>query len=73
MTKCNTEYISIGGYAYPKGCVPSKKIIQTGDIKYNGVELPCLHVQPCDSLNTILSKLNSILCTLTTTTTQYPA
>lgn len=84
---CGTYHI-IGNYAYQgSGCGCGNTSdnccadpIQSQNIIYSGSNLPCSGVNTCDSLDTVLQKIDAELCELalaiynlgTTTTTIAP-
>jgi hypothetical protein len=37
-------------------------IIGTSAVSYDGPRLPCTNIKPCDGLDTILTKLDNVLC-----------
>ena len=39
-------------------------IIGTSAVTYDGTQLPCTDVNTCDGLNTILSKFDAIICSV---------
>lgn len=41
-------------------------VIGTSDIIYDSVPIPCTNINTCDNLNTILTKINNVICNIQT-------
>jgi hypothetical protein len=61
-TNCNQVY-QISNYGCVKNICKSNFPV-TSDIVYNGIELTCTLIAPCDTMSVVLQKIDAILCSL---------
>jgi hypothetical protein len=61
-TNCNQVY-QISNYGCVKNICKSDFPV-TSDIVYNGIELTCTLISPCDTMSVVLQKIDAILCSL---------
>jgi hypothetical protein len=61
-TNCNQVY-QISNYGCVKNICKSDFPV-TSDIIYNGIELTCTLISPCDTMSVVLQKIDAILCSL---------
>lgn len=61
-TNCNQVY-QISNYGCVKNICKSNFPV-TSDIVYNGIELTCTLIAPCDTISVVLQKIDAILCSL---------
>jgi hypothetical protein len=61
-TNCNQVY-QISNYGCVKNICKSNFPV-TSDIIYNGIELTCTLIAPCDTISVVLQKIDAILCSL---------
>ena len=68
---CDHRYRIVGNFAVPdtdEGCNQCGGH-SSDKVYYNGVVLPCIGIDVCDTLTTVLQKIEEKLCILLSTTT----